>query len=261
MITVVQKSGVILWFTLCVLLAGCNKKPAIDRINFQLLYNGEPVDCESNLLVGDTNWRISALMFYISDLHYQGYVAKFDYPGDGSGRVALLGSRCEGGGVWSKALSWAQSAEDQAPPEHSLVFTLGVPFELNHRNPLLAKAPLDDSGMFWTWQLGYKFMRLDASSQTRDQHWALHFGSLGCEAASAMRAPAQPCQRPNQIPILIPQFDPDQPISLHLDRILSPAVIGQENCMGDPEDSACQSVFNALAQTRPELAVFGQLHK
>src|SRR5690606_516923 len=40
---------------------------------------------------------------------------------------------------------------------NGLEFRLGVPFKLNHADPLTAKPPLDDGSLFWAWQQGYKF--------------------------------------------------------------------------------------------------------
>lgn len=241
-------------------LLGCKKTPSVDQVTFQVLYNGQPVDCHSNLPLAHNNWRIRALLFYVSDFAYQGHRGGFDYQQEPLSRVALIGSRCEDGGRWSIPIEWQAVDSLQAgEPTDTLRFTLGVPFELNHSNPLQAKAPLADSDMFWTWQLGYKFFRLDASQTENTQHWALHFGSLGCNAASAMRAPTEACLHPNQIPVAIEDFQAEQPIYLHLDKILSDAVVGQENCMGDPKSSACQPVFAALSQTQSELAVFNQV--
>ncbi|RYE41804.1 MAG: metallo-mystery pair system four-Cys motif protein, partial [Hyphomicrobiales bacterium] len=43
----------------------------------------------------------------------------------------------------------------------ALRFTLGVPPHLNHVDPASVKAPLNATHMFWSWQSGYKSMRLD----------------------------------------------------------------------------------------------------
>jgi len=48
-------------------------------------------------------------------------------------------------------------------------FTLGVPFELNHGDPTLAPSPLNLSAMFWAWQSGYKFVKIDMASNGQPQ--------------------------------------------------------------------------------------------
>ncbi|MEM6930305.1 MAG: MbnP family copper-binding protein, partial [Myxococcota bacterium] len=40
-------------------------------------------------------------------------------------------------------------------------FDVGVPFESNHLDSAQAPAPLNAPGMFWAWQSGYKFVRVD----------------------------------------------------------------------------------------------------
>jgi len=42
-----------------------------------------------------------------------------------------------------------------------LKFGLGVPFALNHQNQATAPSPLNLSALFWSWQSGYKFLRID----------------------------------------------------------------------------------------------------
>jgi hypothetical protein len=42
-----------------------------------------------------------------------------------------------------------------------LAFTLGVPFALNHADATLAPSPLNLTSMWWNWQGGYKFLRID----------------------------------------------------------------------------------------------------
>jgi uncharacterized repeat protein (TIGR04052 family) len=43
----------------------------------------------------------------------------------------------------------------------SLQFTLGVPQKLNHNDAAIAPSPLNLTSMWWNWQGGYKFLRVD----------------------------------------------------------------------------------------------------
>ncbi|ERN42970.1 hypothetical protein KR51_00002780 [Rubidibacter lacunae KORDI 51-2] len=43
-------------------------------------------------------------------------------------------------------------------------FLLGVPFDLNHADAVTAPSPLNLTSMWWNWQGGYKFLRLDLSA-------------------------------------------------------------------------------------------------
>lgn len=46
-------------------------------------------------------------------------------------------------------------------------FTLGVPFELNHTDVVQAPSPLSLSAMFWNWQGGHRFLKVDMSTSGR----------------------------------------------------------------------------------------------
>lgn len=46
-----------------------------------------------------------------------------------------------------------------------ITFTLGVPFSLNHNDVTLAPSPLNLTSMWWNWQGGYKFVRIDLEHQ------------------------------------------------------------------------------------------------
>ncbi|MBT8097045.1 MAG: metallo-mystery pair system four-Cys motif protein, partial [Woeseia sp.] len=59
-----------------------------------------------------------------------------------------------------------------------LRFTLGVPADLNHADPLTATSPLTSSAMHWHWRSGYKFLR--AGVKAGDDGFRLHLGSAGC---------------------------------------------------------------------------------
>ncbi|MGY6536544.1 MAG: MbnP family copper-binding protein [Pararhodobacter sp.] len=77
-----------------------------------------------------------------------------------------------------------------------LAFDIGVPFDLNHGDPTLAASPLNLTAMFWNWQGGYKFIKIELSSTglpaTHDANrgWALHLGSTGCASEARTVAPA-----------------------------------------------------------------------
>ena len=47
----------------------------------------------------------------------------------------------------------------------SLQFTLGVPQELNHEDAAIAPSPLNLTSMWWNWQGGYKFLRVDLETE------------------------------------------------------------------------------------------------
>ena len=123
-------------------------------------------------------------------------------------------------------------------------FELGVPFEMNHTNPLRAPAPLNVPTMFWTWQTGYKFLRIDLAGR-----WAFHIGSTGCHSASAVRPPAEPCRHPNLATIRLPVGTTDETrIRIALDELLRDTNISEaENCLDAyAEKSTCRKLVQRL---------------
>lgn len=88
-------------------------------------------------------------------------------------------------------------------------FTLGVPFEINHNDSATEAAPLNAPGMFWTWQGGYKFVRVDyMTTGPTPVRWNVHIGSVACESAAPVTAPDNECGRPNRAEIVLEGMDP-----------------------------------------------------
>lgn len=108
-------------------------------------------------------------------------------------------------------------------------FELGVPFERNHAHPLAAPPPLNVPSMFWTWQSGYKFLRLDVGTD-----WSFHLGSTGCVSPSAVRPP-ESCARPNRATIRLPAAVAwDGVVVVDLDALLAGIdPITAANCVDD----------------------------
>lgn len=125
-----------------------------------------------------------------------------------------------------------------------LEFLLGIPFARNHGNPLQAEPPLDRPAMFWAWQSGHKFLRLDLGNA-----WSFHLGSTGCHSASAVRSPQTDCRRPNLARIRLPaSVAADGQIDVDLGALIAgvkPTV--DANCMGSyADDDTCRRVLAAL---------------
>ena len=123
--------------------------------------------------------------------------------------------------------------------------TVGVPFELNHMNPLTAPPPLDRGEMFWNWQSGHKFLRVDLA--VADREWAFHVGSTGCSSASALRPPSQPCTQPNETKIELKGDPLRGVIRLRLEPLVAAAQSANfVACTGDYQlDPACKVAYAA----------------
>lgn len=126
-------------------------------------------------------------------------------------------------------------------------FKLGVPFQLNHADPLTANPPLNDGTLFWAWQQGYKFLRFDFMNG--ESGHSFHLGSTGCESASAIRPPEKPCAQPNIVKVALRGFDPTQraiKVNLNwLTRLLAQGDI--ESCTGGySADAVCSDIIERL---------------
>lgn len=127
----------------------------------------------------------------------------------------------------------------------SVRFTLGVPFELNHIDPTIAPSPLNFTSMFWVWQTGYKFVKIDMASSglpqaagvlpemplkdrlaamekfaaasgvpgkkmpPRAAGFSVHLGSTDC-ASSSLTTPPAGCRNPNRVTVEFDNFDTDK---------------------------------------------------
>jgi uncharacterized repeat protein (TIGR04052 family) len=123
--------------------------------------------------------------------------------------------------------------------------TVGVPFDLNHANPLTAAPPLDRGEMFWSWQSGHKFLRADLAVANRE--WAFHVGSTGCSSASALRPPAQPCAQPNEMQVELEGDPLNGVVRLRLQSLAAAAqAANYVACTGDYQvDPACKDAYAA----------------
>jgi uncharacterized repeat protein (TIGR04052 family) len=219
------------WAVSLSLLAGCAPAKRAVQLRFSL---------------GDSG-SVHRLQFYVHDVALlDGHggihsVAINDSAPWQNSRVALLDL------ADSKAAAPRAMIEGRAGGERytGVRFSVGVPFDLNHANPLTAAAPLDRSDMFWTWQSGYKFLRVDLSGAEHEA--AFHLGSTGCSSQSALRPPQQPCAQPNVIRVELTGFDPTSAtIQVRADDIVAAlANAEQRACTGNYASSGCAAAFEA----------------
>jgi uncharacterized repeat protein (TIGR04052 family) len=137
-------------------------------------------------------------------------------------------------------------------------FTLGVPFEHNHIDSATAPSPLDAPGMFWVWQGGYKFLRVDWKiTGGAIPRWNVHVGSTGCASADKTAPPTAPCNAGNRPQVELEVAGADQ-ASLQID--LAALVAGADlkanvdssppGCMSAVSESDdCAPVWSALGMS------------
>jgi len=128
-------------------------------------------------------------------------------------------------------------------------FVLSVPFSRNHQDQAVAPSPLNLTSMFWSWQDGYKFLRID----TAFDNLRLHVGSTGCEYGPGSPRQIAGCARPNRAEIRLDDFDPaTNMIVADLAAVLADSDLNANQpdtppgCMSDPGDADCAPMFRNL---------------
>ena len=124
-------------------------------------------------------------------------------------------------------------------------FTIGVPFERNHANPLTAAPPLDIAAMHWHWRSGYKFLR--AGIRTSADGFWMHLGSAGCEGTTAN---VSGCRFPNRVAVELPEFSVRRDtIAIDLGALFAGVnfLDGEPgDCSSGPAEAGCAEPFLAL---------------
>lgn len=134
-----------------------------------------------------------------------------------------------------------------------LAFDLGVPFELNHLDTITAPAPLNIPAMWWNWQVGYKFVRIDMQTPHGETPaWFIHLGSTGCASPDSNTAPTEPCSNPNVATVRFATFDAVRNVvvadaaALLAGVNLDASVPMPPGCMAGPSDPDCVGLFPAF---------------
>jgi cytochrome c peroxidase len=129
-----------------------------------------------------------------------------------------------------------------------LRLVLGVPFSRNHGEPVRQAPPLDLTQMFWVWNAGYKFARIDMKADGRN--FFIHLGSTGCTPSDNMLTAPTSCESPNRVDVRLAEFDPETDVvEADLARLLEGAdlITNQPKtaagCMSGPDDLDCAPLF------------------
>ena len=129
--------------------------------------------------------------------------------------------------------------------------TIGVPFELNHEDVSALPSPLNLPSMFWSWQGGRKFFRLDGKLAS-GSGLRIHLGSTGCMGE---QGDISECLKPNRARFELSGNDPTRHlIMLHVDALfdsldLTPAMDTPDAsviCMSGPDTPSCDPIFESL---------------
>jgi uncharacterized repeat protein (TIGR04052 family) len=130
-----------------------------------------------------------------------------------------------------------------------LTFVLGVPFSENHQDAGVAQAPFSYSAMFWGWQGGYKFLRLDGATVAGNGN-RIHLGSTGCEGEIGN---ITRCTHENRASVVLDAFDAGvDSVVFDLGALFGDSDLETNTddtplgCMSTPDDPDCDALFEAL---------------
>jgi uncharacterized repeat protein (TIGR04052 family) len=268
-------------------------------ITFSPHFKGLPIQCEQPLKINNAQWYVSELAMFFSqfsinntntnsiildDNDWQSQqVALIRYNAackKTTGNMSLVGVIEDIEGIEGiDGIDGADGIKAQTPL--SLSFNVGVPFAVNHQNPLIQASPLNDSSMFWAWRNGYKFIRWDMQNAAGDP-WSFHLGSVGCVSAAMVRGPQAPCAQANltavdivlpsnsiQVLDILESNDAAKSnvaikkvhinISIHLDEIIKNMTLTRKtSCMFSGIDN---TTCNELVENLKRNAVFTQALK
>jgi uncharacterized repeat protein (TIGR04052 family) len=222
----------------CCVACPANRAPV--NIEFSATWAGQPLRC------GESGLSLTDLRFFVSDvvlINSQGAENSLLLT-DGVALIDLENGEgaCSNGTQETKT---TLSGSSETADIEGIRFTVGVPFELNHANPLLAKAPLDDSAMHWHWRSGYKFLRAGVTTES-DGFW-VHLGSTGCKGTIQN---ISGCQSPNRVTVELSGFSPEnKQIDVDLAALFEGVDLDdgiRSDCSSGPSESACTRPFANL---------------
>lgn len=248
--------------SLLCLLSACQKSSEPNFLTVEPSFLGHHINCEQTININTQGWHVRQLQFYLANIEGQSKqglwqklpmkVTPFQ-----SSNVALIGSNCQQANTEH---NWQVKFQESfnAANYNRIRFTLGVPFEFNHINPLQQQSPLNLPSMFWVWRSGHKFLRLELLSENRES-WMFHLGSTGCQSMSPVRAPITPCTNPNQARVELP-MPADSKLRFNLSALLKNLQLSDNtSCQSSPNNNNCRPLFERfglLKNNQMEQVVF-----
>lgn len=158
------------------------------EIPFAAVVGTEAFACNGSFAVGTPAAQVDALdlRFYLSDIAIRSgderVAVELDanaFQGEG---IVLLDFEDDSGSCATGSPETHTSVTGTIPGDaqvDGIVFTLGVPEELNHLDAATGPAPLNVPAMWWSWSDGYKFLKLDIATPTQPEFY-FHLGATSC---------------------------------------------------------------------------------
>lgn len=251
-----------LLMALSALALGCGDDPSEPgtqevELSFQAMVGDQAFVCGDsydNLGANDTTIVLSDFRFYIQEIELKNAAGawvpiELDESRWQSGGVALLDFE-DCAPMGNTDLNDLVTGSVPVGDYDGLRFKMGVPFELNHLNHTTAESPLNITALFWNWQGGYKFLRVD-SGQFSPEDWRMHLGSTGCEG-DPMVGGVTSCANGNRPEIELDSFDPaSSTVVADYARLVEGAALDVDEaadagCMSKPADTDCAPLFENL---------------
>lgn len=259
-----------------------NSKTTNLTIPFQAKAGATDIACGkplTNLGLSADQGTLADFAFYIHDIKFKtkagqmvsASLEKNDFQ-DSEYGVALLDFQdktdaCNGAAKPTNKVVYASVNNLSSADIIGIEFKVGVPAVVNHHNASTAIAPYNRSGLFWSWQTGHKFMRLDVNPRNKVQlaytssganisnTYFFHLGSTGCSGDPITGAIVS-CTAPNRPTVTLTAnfkvsnlttstvvFDYAKlmaDLNLNTDAVMPPG------CMSGATDIECMHIFNNL---------------
>jgi len=238
--------------------------PSAVKIRFAMTAAGAPVTCTSKVTeVGTTKSTVSIIdaRLYVSRVRLvkaDGGEVPVTLTQDGLWQlddVALLDFEDATGGCANGTEQTRDVIEGTAPAGQytGVRFDVGLPFEKNHRDQTLQPSPLNLSRLFWSWNAGYKFMRLDIKSTGQPRGWLVHLGSTACTPTGSPSTVPVSCANRNVVTVDLPGFSAARDVvemdflalfaASNVDTNTDKTALG---CMSGGSDPECHGLFGQL---------------
>jgi uncharacterized repeat protein (TIGR04052 family) len=236
---------------LAMLLMGCNSKGIEVAIPFTSTAGGEAFGCADPAMdfgTPPTSATAQYLDVFVSDLVLVKAGTEFPVTLTPDGqyqtdRVALIdlgdatGSCLDSAGTHDTATGTVSRG---AVGWDELRFSVGVPDDLDHLDAATAEPPLDDPELWWSWTLGYKFMRWELATSTGE--WQFHLGSEECTGSDAA---GYHCNLPNRPAIALGDFADGDTVAIDAAALAAGSDLTHGGCLSSDVE-ACGPPLTAL---------------
>ncbi len=134
-----------------------------------------------------------------------------------------------------------------------LRFTIGVPEALNHLDLIDSPAPLDQTALWWSWNLGHIFFaavtRGTVGTSTITHDHFVHVGSTGCNGDPAL-GEAVTCSKANRAVITLDAFDADtQTVVVDFAGAVAQSQLMRGGCHSFGPYESCDGPFGQLGMS------------